>query len=313
MKKVTKANIIFTSLILVYMIMIFTVRLIPRQFINVDVLLVLPEVVFLVTALVVERLIKSTSIKDIGFGAISIGTAIKSAGLALLCVPIIAILSNLTSLINGNAAEGAITRVIDKPMWLSLVIMALVPALVEEFVFRGILFSAYKKRNPFKGILLSAFLFGLMHLNINQFSYAFVLGIVFGFMAYATGSIWAGVLMHFVINADSVIKAYLLSNVDLNQIQQNANQTTVDSPFLANIIAYGTIVVIALSCIALGILLFANICSHNRGLKSVTAILKKPLRTNYVDEGKYFDGYLIVGVGICILYILFSDILVKFL
>ena len=51
---------------------------------------------------------------------------------------------------------------------------------------------------------MSGLVFGLFHLNINQFCYAFVIGVVFAFLVEATGSIWSSVLAHFAINTYSI-------------------------------------------------------------------------------------------------------------
>ncbi len=313
MEKVTKANVIFTSLILIYIIMIFTVRMIPSKYLNYNVISMLPEIVFFLAAVVVSLLIKSRAYRDAGWGNISVGTGLKSVVLAFLCLPLIGAINYFSSMVNGNAVEGSIERLMENPLWLSLIIVAVLPALVEEFIFRGILLGAYKKRNPLKGILLSALLFGFTHLNINQMAYAFVLGIILGLLAYATGSIWAGVILHFTINANSVIMAYATSNINTEDIANQSASAPIDPNIYTILIAVITVLIILASSIALAVLLFLNICKHNRGIKSVKAIFTKSMRRTYGDEGKFFDGYLILGIVICSVFIFCFDILVNIL
>lgn len=88
--------------------------------------------------------------------------------------------------------------------------IAVLPAFVEEFVFRGMLFSTYKKSKMLPAIFLSAFLFGCMHLNLNQFVYAFALGIYLAFLVEATGSIFSSMLAHFTINFIGVLMNVLM-------------------------------------------------------------------------------------------------------
>ncbi|MDR2090256.1 MAG: CPBP family intramembrane metalloprotease [Clostridiales bacterium] len=90
---------------------------------------------------------------------------------------------------------------------LDLFLVAALPAVFEELTFRGILLGAYKD-NPKTGVLLSAFLFALMHMNIQQFLYAFVGGIVMGYVVIKTRSIVSSMIIHFCINAFSTIRAY---------------------------------------------------------------------------------------------------------
>ncbi|WP_233148517.1 ABC transporter permease subunit/CPBP intramembrane protease [Rhodopirellula sp. MGV] len=94
------------------------------------------------------------------------------------------------------------------PAWLLLGCLALTPALIEEFCFRGFLFTSLQKLlSPWKLILATAVLFGLFHvitgntLLIERFLPTTLLGIILGWLAYRTGSIWPGVLMHFTHNA----------------------------------------------------------------------------------------------------------------
>lgn len=87
---------------------------------------------------------------------------------------------------------------------------ALLPAFVEEFVFRGILFSTYKRSKFLPAVFLSALLFGCMHMNFNQFLYAFALGIYLALLVEATGSIFSSMLAHFTINFTSVVMTFAL-------------------------------------------------------------------------------------------------------
>lgn len=87
---------------------------------------------------------------------------------------------------------------------------AVLPAFAEEFLFRGILFGSYRRSKMLGAIFLSAFLFGLMHMNFNQFLYAFALGIYFAFLVEATGSILSSMLAHFTVNFTSVAATHFL-------------------------------------------------------------------------------------------------------
>ena len=88
---------------------------------------------------------------------------------------------------------------------LALISHALVPALLEEALFRYLpmrLLSAHSKRTT---VLVSAFLFALIHHSVFSFFYAFIAGIIFMSVNLAFDSIWPSVIIHFVNNAVSVL------------------------------------------------------------------------------------------------------------
>ncbi|TWU01127.1 ABC transporter permease subunit/CPBP intramembrane protease [Stieleria varia] len=91
---------------------------------------------------------------------------------------------------------------------LLVITLALTPAVIEELCFRGFLFSALSKSlRPWPTIFLTALLFGLFHvvtgnvLLLERFVPTTLLGLVLGWIAYRTGSVLPGMLMHFVHNA----------------------------------------------------------------------------------------------------------------
>lgn len=306
MKKVTKTNVIFTALILIYIIMTFSIRLIPKRFLTYNLLLVLPEIVILLAALGVAKLLKVDTLKEPKFTAVSIGTCVKSVILAFLCLPLIGAISAITSNISGNTASNAISRVMDNPLWLNLLLLAVLPALVEEYVFRGLIFLGYKKRNPLKAVLLSAVLFGFMHLNINQFSYAFVLGIVLALLVYATGSIIPGILVHFTINGYSVVVSYILAD----KVSDSTDAVNEAATGQVTVFTILFLIAVLIMLTSFAVRLFLNICKHNRGINSVKNIFTKDMWNTYADEGKFIDGYLMIGVIICIVFIVYFDFIV---
>ena len=87
-------------------------------------------------------------------------------------------------------------------LFIVLVITAIFPAICEEASHRGLLLRGFASRiGILRAILLSAVIFGLMHMNIVQCMYAIILGYLMGLAVVATRTIWTGVIMHFVNNA----------------------------------------------------------------------------------------------------------------
>lgn len=97
---------------------------------------------------------------------------------------------------------------------LELISVAVIPAFVEEILFRGVILSNLMPYGRGVAILESAVLFGLMHGNILQFFYTTLMGIVLGFVCVKTKSIWCGVGIHFFNNAVSVAEEAILHMAD---------------------------------------------------------------------------------------------------
>lgn len=91
--------------------------------------------------------------------------------------------------------------------------------IVEEILFRGILYKRLKEYiNPFAGIIISSLLFGIYHFNLVQAVYAFCVGCVFGYLMEKYKSIKVPILAHIVANMISI----LLSEVkSINRLYKN--------------------------------------------------------------------------------------------
>lgn len=97
---------------------------------------------------------------------------------------------------------------------LALLVMAVLPAFGEELLVRGSLFSGLSTRNVWFGVLMSALMFSLMHANPVQTVHQFGLGIVLALVVALSGSIWAGVLVHFFNNFVSITLTAYIPQVD---------------------------------------------------------------------------------------------------
>lgn len=85
---------------------------------------------------------------------------------------------------------------------------AILPGFCEEIASRGMLLKGFNKLGWKKMILISGLLFGLMHLNIEQFFYATVIGWFLAFIFLASGNIIPGMIIHFMNNALGTYMAY---------------------------------------------------------------------------------------------------------
>lgn len=125
-----------------------------------------------------------------------------------------------------NTAEKAFDLVL-KDRWGYFIVGLLAP-LSEELVFRGaILRELLKwKENPWIGIIISAMLFSLVHMNPVQMPHAFLVGILLGWLYYRTDSIIPGVIWHWVNNTIAYVM-YNLTNPDETLLEYFGSQQRV--------------------------------------------------------------------------------------
>ena len=126
---------------------------------------------------------------------------------------------------------------------INLFTIAVLPALLEEMIYRGYILRTLRSYGDGFAVLISAMLFSLMHGNLRQIPFAFIVGLFLGFLYVQTNNIWIPIVVHFVNNGISVVMEYLsfsLSDTGLT--------------FLYVIVTYG---LIALGLVAALILLLA--------------------------------------------------------
>ncbi len=90
-----------------------------------------------------------------------------------------------------------------------VMLMALVPALFEEYFFRGALFQwLLQWLTPWKVMVLTGFIFSLVHFQFEGFLPRWIMGVFLGFLAYRTQSLWPSILAHFVNNLSGILFFY---------------------------------------------------------------------------------------------------------
>lgn len=83
--------------------------------------------------------------------------------------------------------------------------LVVAPAFIEEIIFRGIIMQSLRRFGDIFALVASALIFGIFHLNLIQMPYAFILGLCIGYFVMRTGSLWVGVITHFINNAAAVL------------------------------------------------------------------------------------------------------------
>ena len=89
---------------------------------------------------------------------------------------------------------------------------AVVPAFVEEFAIRGVVMQSLRKYGDWFAIIMSSFVFALMHGNMIQIPFAFIAGIGIGYAVIKTGTMWTGVIIHFINNSIAIVSMVVTEN-----------------------------------------------------------------------------------------------------
>lgn len=126
-----------------------------------------------------------------------------------------------------NLAEAEFDMVL-KDRWGYFVVGLLAP-LAEELVFRGAVLRALLrwKSNPWVGIVISALLFALIHMNPAQMPHAFLVGLLLGWMYYRTDSIVPGVIFHWINNTVAYVLYNVYPNPEMTLLDLFGTQRTV--------------------------------------------------------------------------------------
>ncbi|MGN0961070.1 MAG: lysostaphin resistance A-like protein [Christensenellales bacterium] len=144
--------------------------------------------------------------KDCNYEKINVSIVLISIVLGILCFFInIAVSSLFNGILSFSGyrfiySSGGESDYSTANFFLQLFLVALLPAIGEEFLHRGIVLQGIKHMGFKKAIVISSLLFGLIHFNIQQVSYAFVIGLILGLVAVVSKNIYPAMIIHFVNN-----------------------------------------------------------------------------------------------------------------
>lgn len=140
--------------------------------------------------------------------------AVRSLPLGLFAWALAYVLGSLVLMLvgalGGKMPETLYQMLREAPFPFAFLAGAVVPAICEEAVFRGYLQQNLATLGIRWSVLLSGLLFGALHLSLIRLLPLAVLGLIFAEAVRRTGSLWAGVLLHFVNNATALTLAFYL-------------------------------------------------------------------------------------------------------
>jgi len=182
-------------------------------------------------------------------------------GMSLVIQPLFMLINLLSQFLFPNYIADVIADIaLDGGLFVTLGIVAVVPSIFEEISFRGAGFAGFKHVNIRTAALINGLMFGMIHMNMNQFLYAFLLGAVFCYFMYYTKSLWAPILAHFIFNGTQSLIAFLALSFDPYALEAAEMAMSADSEMLFASLFLG---IIAVAFTAGFIAIFIAFKKHN--------------------------------------------------
>lgn len=201
--------------------------------------------------------------KSCNFEKINIQTILISFMLGILCFFInVAVSSLFTGILTFTGYRYPGYSAVESNysignFFLQVFTVACLPAFCEEFLHRGIVLQGIKHIGFKKAIVISSLLFGLLHFNIGQVAYAFVIGLILGFVAVVSKNIFPAMIIHFTNNFISVYlefaeaRGWAFGDI-LSKLQSALSSSTGVWVFIGT--AIFMMVVVALLCLFIWLL-----------------------------------------------------------
>ena len=237
------------------------------------------------------------------FKKIRIPSALLIPLYVLLLFPLVVFINSLSMLFVDNTVVEMADQILELPLWQMVLSIGIFGPFIEEFVFRGVLLQSYQRTGRIVGsIVLSSILFGMMHLNINQFAYGAAMGIMFALLVEATGSVLSSFLAHALFNTAEVLLMYMEKDV-LTQAQEYMDSMELKNTIL---ISVGVYFVLAVIGTALALCVLVKIASLEKRQEFLAGIPKSK-KQGY----KLLSVPLIIAIVISLAYMIGMEIIFK--
>lgn len=236
----------------------------------------------------------------LGFHKLKITTILMIVLFSLMITPLMIVVNAISMLFVDNEVSSMTPFLLTMPFPVVWFMMGIFGPFCEELVFRGIIYKGYlKSGNIWKAVLLSSLLFGLVHMNFNQAPYAFVVGVAMALLVEATGSLWSSVLVHVIINSNSVFQMYILEHISPGYSLIQSQEAVNKQQLLMGISLYAVIALVT-TAIAGCILVWLT---KNQGRERYMSWL---LGEGKDRKARVWSPALIVGIVLCLGFMLVS-------
>ncbi|MGL4741299.1 MAG: lysostaphin resistance A-like protein [Sarcina sp.] len=186
----------------------------PRN-ISYPVLLIITHIILFILPAIIYILITRQSFKKVlrlnKIGLVDICIAI---GIGFIAQPVMSFFAYISSFFFTNDVAGMLNELNSAPLWIMILMIGVTPSISEEITMRGIVLSGYDFKSKHVAAIMSGLVFGIIHNNPHQFLYAFVMGVIFGYMVRAANSIFVAMIAHFTINTSQLLLQRAISSAN---------------------------------------------------------------------------------------------------
>lgn len=313
-RKTTKANVFI--LLVVLMSPIFSVVLGLMQVLVGEIplwfLLMSGELSILLCILLYAVFARKTMKEIFPLRKIKANTFLWCLLLSICVMPVITVINLVSQFFTTNAVADVMLQVYELPYWMLFFILAIMPPIIEEIGFRGILLQNYRKNGVLLGVFLSAFFFGLMHGNLNQFCYATAMGIIAALMVEATGNILSSMLLHFVVNGTNIgilgLNCLVTGSSLAELYAEEITMMEEEGYEIALLYSLAIYVPIAIGCCIGGYFVFRQLCRSTGRWEYIQAVFQK--RIVLPDKERTVDVWFILAVVIGVIMLIINELVV---
>jgi hypothetical protein len=300
-KIINRAVLFFAALIFIYEAVSVTGMFTPIfNHITVKQNIILSQSLIFVPSIIFLIINRKNAGQILGRFRCNILTVIILPFLVLSIEPLITLINAISMLFVENYINDLSTSLVaNNPLYVSLFFMAFLPCVIEEMAYRGIILGSFREGGRLKAIIASGLLFGIMHMNFNQMAYAIVIGIIFGIVIEATGSIVSTMIMHFMINGLSVTLSYVSSHIPA--LSKQLEETTVTrAELITTIEVYLPMTVVGTAFAVALIFLLAVVNDRKDNLISLFHREEPPYDQQTGRKIRIFTPLLIAIIIICL-------------
>ena len=222
-----------------------------------------------------------------------------------LSMPLTTLINAISMLFVDNTVASLSEFMLEIPFPIMLFLMAITPAFCEEIVFRGVVYGGYRRGgNKFWAVILSGFMFGIMHMNLNQALYAFAIGILLALLFEASDSIVTTMLFHFIYNSQSCCLMYLMEAIMPGYLAEASSMAVTSEELYMMISVY---LVLAAIFTPLAICMLYKIAKNENRVAQLKETLPRKQEAKFRIATVSYILASVIAVG----YIIFDIIAVK--
>ncbi|NBJ91129.1 CPBP family intramembrane glutamic endopeptidase [Parablautia muri] len=258
-----------------------------------EIVVILPVLIFILVS-------KENILAFLGFHKMKFTSVLMTGLFTFLSMPLLTVLNLFSQIWVENEVASAMEsmNIGQMPFVLLYLSVGIVAPVFEEIACRGAYYHSYHRSGrAFGAMIMSALIFALIHMNFNQASYAFGMGILAVLLLEVTGSLWSCILYHGLVNGSQIILLYGAFRVNPNVYSEQAGAITFD------FLLYGMGVYLVLAAVTLplawAVLVWISINEGREGILSCF-LLRRTFLQRAEKKDKLVSVPFVLALILCI-------------